>query len=87
MARLLGEGRGEGPLALTASQILEAFERVENTTSLGKASVMRRARGLLEEVEDYFRHTPMCPVCNEHKLELIPGDPMRVTCTGKCEVA
>lgn len=85
MAKLLGEDEGESSLVLTASQVLEAYERVENTTSLGKASVMARARELLLEVEDYFTHTPMCPQCKEHKMELTPGDPIQISCTGGCE--
>jgi hypothetical protein len=84
MTRYLGESEREGPLVLSASAILEAYERVENTTSLGKASVMARARELLLEVEDFFVHTPMCPMCNQHKLELISGDPIGVQCLGGC---
>lgn len=82
---MMGEDESEGPLILTASKILEAYERVENTTSLGKAVTMARARELLAEVEDHFKYTPMCPQCKEHKMELIVGDPIQITCTGGCE--
>lgn len=85
MTEYLGENYHEGPLALSASQVLESYERVENTTSLGKASWMARARELVMEVEDFYKHSPWCPACEEHKLELICGDPIGVTCTGGCE--
>jgi ribosomal protein L37AE/L43A len=85
MSRYLGESEGEGHLVITASQILEAYEKVENSTSLGKASINARARELLLEVTDHFMHTPVCPMCKEHKMELKTGDPMVVGCTGGCE--
>ena len=85
VSRFLGESQNEGGLVLSASKILEAYERVENSTSLGKSAIMARARELLAEVEDFYTNTPMCPLCKLHKLELITGDPMSVSCTGGCE--
>lgn len=85
MADMLGEHPKEAPLVLSASSILEAYDRVENSTSLGKAATMARARELIAEVEDFFTYTPWCPLCREHKLELICGDPLSVTCTGGCK--
>lgn len=85
VSKFLGENQNEGELVLSASKILEAYERVENSTSLGKSAIMARARALLAEVEDFFVNTPMCPICKQHKLELITGDPMVITCTGGCE--
>lgn len=85
MTEYLGEHQREAPLVLSASSILEAYERVENSTSLGKAATMARARELIAEVEDHFTYTPWCPLCKSHKLELVCGDPLSVTCTGKCD--
>lgn len=86
MSRLLGENESESPLVFSAARVLEAYERVENTTSLGKAQVMARARELLMEVEDHFKYTPICPMCKTHKMELVPGDPIKASCTGGCEL-
>lgn len=84
MGNLMGENESEGGLAIAASQVLEAFERIEHTTALGKVAINRKARELLAEVEDHFTYTPYCPQCRTHKLELIPGDPIGVTCHGGC---
>lgn len=85
MTEYLGEDHREAPLVLTASKLMEAYERVENTTSLGKAAMNARARELIMEVEDFYKNSPMCPMCKAHKLELITGDPIQVTCTGGCK--
>jgi Zn finger protein HypA/HybF involved in hydrogenase expression len=53
---------------------------------LGKAVIMARASELLAEVEDFFLHTPMCPKCRIHKMELQIGEPLVAGCTGGCEL-
>jgi len=80
----MGEEQSEGRFILSASKVLEAFDRVENTTALGRYELDRRARELIAEVEDYFRYTPWCRLCRKHRMELVPGDPMTITCTGGC---
>lgn len=84
LVALMGESEREGRIVLTASKVLEALERVENTTALGKVELNRRAKELLAEVTDFFLYTPYCPQCRSHRLELIPGDPIRITCHGGC---
>lgn len=80
----MGQGYGEGRVVLTAHELMES-ERLLGLTSVGKAAILGRARELLAEVEDHFTHTPTCVLCGTHKMELIPGDPMGVTCTKGCD--
>lgn len=79
----LGEGEDEGSMALSAYEIMES-ERLLGQTNLGKAVIMARASELLAEVEDFFLHTPMCPKCRVHKMELQIGEPLVAGCTGGC---
>lgn len=82
---MLGTDYSEGHLVLTAHELME-FERLIGQTSLGKAAVMSRAYELLLEVEDHFTHTPICPSCKEHKMELEIGEPLLATCLGGCRL-
>ena len=81
--RYMGMDYAEGKVVLSAYELMES-ERLLGLTGVGKAAIMVRARDLLAEVEDQFARSPWCKVCGEHRMELVSGDPIRVTCTGGC---
>ena len=83
VARYMGSEDGEGSYVLAAHELLEA-DRLLNLTSVGRAATLARARALLAEVTDYWMYSPMCVLCNEHKMMVIPGDKIAVTCTAGC---